>query len=69
MALMEQGQNTYTYDVLIGMKKELEAKRPMVGTEDYTALLGIEYQLRNMEQAIPVHHSSKAWWHGVHEMD
>ena len=74
---MEQGQQdtakamqkTYGYDILLRMKKELEAKQPMVGTEDYSAILAIDSELRLMEQAIPVHHSSKAWWDGVHEMD
>lgn len=62
-------QKPYGYDVLIAMKRELEAKRPMVGTEEYSTILAIDYELRCMEQGAPVHHSSKAWWDGVHEMD
>lgn len=69
MGLMEQGQNTYTYDVLHKRSKELHAIMPMVGTEYYTEMLAIDSELRLMEQDIPVHHSSKAWWDGVHEMD
>lgn len=66
---MNTSEKPYGYDRLNEMRKELLDKRPMVGTEDYSTILALDHELRCMEQGVPVHHSSKAWWDNVHVMD